>query len=201
MFIGKWNKSVILTYIGMGFSLWGMCFALSKDIKNAFLCLVLAAICDLFDGTVARKCKRTEEEKEFGIQLDSLVDVVSFVIFPLVIYMGMGMTHWYDVLVFVLYGICGVARLGFFNISVACSDGPVKYYRGVPVTSAALVFSAVYVFSKFVPTYIVSIAAPIMMTLLAIAFIADIKIKKPTKLWYCIFVVLAIVMIVLMRIL
>ena len=47
------------------------------------LCLVLSGICDAFDGIVARSKKdRTEEEKAFGIQLDSLCDVIAFGFFP-----------------------------------------------------------------------------------------------------------------------
>ena len=64
MFIGKWNKSVILTYLGMAVAVAGIFLSFTGiDVKYAFVCLMVAGICDLFDGAVARKCKRTEEEK------------------------------------------------------------------------------------------------------------------------------------------
>ena len=56
----------------------------------------------MFDGVVARKCKRTEDEKRFGVELDSLVDVVNFVVLPIVIATAMGLTKWYQVLIFML---------------------------------------------------------------------------------------------------
>ena len=63
MFIGKWNKSVILTYVGLMFAVAGIFLAFTTDkITYSYSCLMMAGICDLFDGMVARKCKRTEEE-------------------------------------------------------------------------------------------------------------------------------------------
>ena len=82
--LGKWNKSVILSYIGLSFSVLGV-FLIFKglDTKYSIVCFMYAGICDLFDGTVARRCKRTKEEKKFGIELDSLIDVFNFVAFPI----------------------------------------------------------------------------------------------------------------------
>ena len=74
MFIGKYNKSVILTYIGVAFAFSGMAFALYERLPAAMLCLIAAGICDLFDGAAARRCKRDETAKEFGVQIDSLAD-------------------------------------------------------------------------------------------------------------------------------
>ena len=98
----------------------------------------------MFDGVVARKCKRTEDEKRFGVELDSLVDVVNFVVLPIVIATAMGLTKWYQVLIFMLYAICGVARLGYFNISIEDSSKPVKYYQGLPVTFIAFLYPIFY---------------------------------------------------------
>ena len=83
MIVGKWNKSVILTYAGLILAVLGMFLALTQEkINYAFCCLMVAGICDLFDGMVARRCKRTEEEKKFGIELDSIVDTMSFIALP-----------------------------------------------------------------------------------------------------------------------
>ena len=84
MIIGKWNKSVILTYIGLGFAIFGMYLAVTgENVLFSFMCLMLAGVCDMFDGKIARMCKRNQEEIEFGIELDSLVDVVCFVVLPI----------------------------------------------------------------------------------------------------------------------
>lgn len=77
MFIGVYNLSVVLTYLGLCFSVIGMVLAFLGYVPAAVMCLILSGVSDLFDGTVARACKRTEREKKFGIQIDSLADTVS----------------------------------------------------------------------------------------------------------------------------
>ena len=64
MFIGKYNKSVIITYTGVIAAVIGCYLAIVKAApRYAVLCLIIAGLCDLFDGVFARMCKRNEEEK------------------------------------------------------------------------------------------------------------------------------------------
>ena len=86
MFIGKYNKSVILTFLGLISSTLGICFTINNRISFAIICLITSGICDLFDGKIARMCKRDDIEKDFGVQIDSLVDVISFLALPACIY-------------------------------------------------------------------------------------------------------------------
>ena len=83
MFLGIYDYTVILTYISLGISVFGISRALEGDFKVAIFCLALSGLCDMFDGKIARtKKNRTDDEKNFGIQIDSLCDVVCFGIFP-----------------------------------------------------------------------------------------------------------------------
>lgn len=194
MLVGKWNKSVILTYVGMAIAFLGMILAFSQErISYSFCCLMVAGICDLFDGAVARRCKRTEEEKQFGIQLDSLVDVVNFIALPICISISIGLTHIWDIAILILFAIAGVARLAYFNI-VADSEGPVKYYLGLPVTYSALIFPVLYLLrlilndNIFLPVYSCGIVV------VAVLEVLKVKMPKPKGIWYGIFGVLAIAM-------
>lgn len=84
--IGFYNYTVWLTFIGMLSSVVGMGFAVQGKIIAAVICLMFSGFCDMFDGIVARtKKNRTDEEKRFGIQLDSLSDIVCFGVLPFVI--------------------------------------------------------------------------------------------------------------------
>ena len=77
--IGFYNYTVILTYIGLMFSVLGIMETLHGHWKLAILFLVFSGACDMFDGKIARSKKdRTEEEKRFGIQIDSLCDLDMF---------------------------------------------------------------------------------------------------------------------------
>ena len=199
MIIGKWNKSVILTYIGLALSILGIYLSFQGEILYALSCLIVAGICDLFDGTVARMCKRTKEEKEFGIQLDSLVDVVNFLVFPIIIYINIGLDKWYFVLLYILYALCGVVRLAYFNITLEeeNKDKAIKYYHGLPVTYAALLIPLLYLISYVISSNIHTIYFSIIMLIISILFVSNIHIKKPTLKVYPVFVILAIIVLIL----
>ena len=71
--IGVYDYTVILTYLRLISSVFGMTQAIHGDYKMAIFCLAFSGAGDAFDGRVARtKKNRTEDEKNFGIQLDSL---------------------------------------------------------------------------------------------------------------------------------
>lgn len=178
--IGKWNKSVILSYIGLSLSVLGMFLVIrGNNIKYVQVCLMIAGICDLFDGTVARRCKRTKEEKLFGIELDSLVDVVNFLAFPVVILMALGLNKIYYLPIYILYVLFGVARLAYFNITVEDDNKPRKYYDGLPVTFSAMIFPLVYLLNYVLKQEIFNIVYPLTMLLVSILFVLKIKIPKP----------------------
>ena len=197
MFIGEWNKSVMLTYIGVCFAVLGICLAGSDDILRAYACLMAAGVCDLFDGAVARRCKRTEAQKRFGIELDSLADVMGFLALPTAICISMGMRRWYHILVLLVFCVCGIARLAFFNAEDADGGEPVKYYRGLPVTYTALILPLVYLLKYMLPNDIFMAVFTGVIALVAFLNILDVKVVKPRGIAYAFFAVLAIVMLVL----
>ena len=192
--IGKWNKSVILTYIGLVFGLVGIYILLTNNNVNyAFFCLMMTGICDLFDGTVARRCKRTEEEKEFGIQLDSLVDVFNFIALPIVLLMTLGMNKIYDVIILSIYGICGIARLAYFNIKTADSNKRIDYYRGLPVTYIALILPMFNLLNIVIVDNVFSILLRTVVFMVALLYITDFKVVKPKLKASLLLLVLAVI--------
>ena len=177
--IGKWNKSVILTYIGLALSVLGLMLVIFDiDIKYTMICLIASGICDLFDGTVARRCKRTKEEKEFGIELDSLVDVMSFIALPLVILFSINNTLFF-IPIAIIYSIFAIARLAYFNIKTADSNKAIKSYTGLPVTYAALIFPLLFLLSYLINNNIFIIIYDIVTLVVSTLFIIKIKVPKP----------------------
>jgi len=83
--IGFYNYTVILTYIGTMFGFVGMTYAWSGNLKMSLICLMVAGLCDMFDGKIASTMERTKPEKRFGIQIDSLSDLICFGVLPAVI--------------------------------------------------------------------------------------------------------------------
>ncbi|MBO4450179.1 MAG: CDP-alcohol phosphatidyltransferase family protein [Clostridiales bacterium] len=198
--IGKWNRSVIATYVGMLFAVAAMILTMANLYGYAMMCFMAAGICDLFDGTIARMCKRTEEEKNFGIQLDSLVDVVSFIALPIVFVVKFSGISWYAIAASVMYSVFGVARLAYFNVCQEENedkDSPIKYYTGMPVTYAALIFPIIYLLHVFLTNEVVSLLMCIVMEIMAILFILKLKFIKPGKKGYIFLMLLAIALFVL----
>lgn len=200
MFIGFYGASVLLTYIGLAFSVTGMVLAFLGHIPAAVMCLILAGVCDMFDGTVARACKRSDLEKKFGIQIDSLVDTVSFGIFPIILGISMGFTSKLNILVYIIYGLAAVIRLAYFNVLTEektvfnkKKKEKVSYYFGLPVTSIAIILPFTYNLNIFMHPRVFVKAYPLVMLMTAILFVLNIKIKKPTGLWYVICSILAVI--------
>ncbi len=205
MFIGKYNKSVIVTYLGVLSTMIGFYLILGFSVPKmtgAIICLMISGICDMFDGKVARMCKnRTEEDKEYGIQIDSLTDMISFIAFPIVtlygvsIYFDIALNPYVTILVLTLFTVAGISRLAYFNLGANSEDGPVKYYSGLPVTTTAMIFPAIYLLRYVIPRDIfVSIYLGVFI-LVAFLFVYNFKIKKPKKnWWYITCSVLAVIM-------
>lgn len=195
MFIGYHNRSVILTYLGVCFSILGMNFAFSGQILYSFLCLLAAGICDIFDGPIARKCKRNKKEKMFGVEIDSLSDIINFVIFPIVIFRCMGYNTWYHNLIYMMFALGGVIRLGYFNVEASSFhlSGPVKYYRGLPVTTTSFIFPICYILSFILEKDIFEGLMTGILLLVSFLFTFNFKVKKLKGKVLYFFVFLAIV--------
>ena len=84
--IGFYDYTVILTYLSLISAIGGIALVTSDHPILAPFCLLFCGMCDMFDGRIARGYgSRTRKEKLFGIQIDSLCDMVSFGVAPVII--------------------------------------------------------------------------------------------------------------------
>ncbi|MDD6278363.1 MAG: CDP-alcohol phosphatidyltransferase family protein [Oscillospiraceae bacterium] len=201
--IGYYNYTVILTYMSLVSSVIGMFLASGVGCSGshpeyAIICLMVSGLCDMFDGKIARtKKNRTDAEKNFGIQIDSLCDVICFGVLPSIIGYSVGMNDWIDIPVLVMFPLCAVIRLAYFNVAEEERQKQTsevrKVYEGLPVTSVALIFPVLYSFRREIGADSFPIVYEVFLFLIAIAFITRFKVKKPqmkTMLW---FIVLGVV--------
>lgn len=181
--IGFYNYSVILTYVGLVSSIVGMTFAVSGKYKLAIFCLAFSGLCDMFDGKIARAMKnRTEDEKRFGIQIDSLCDVICFGAFPIVICYCVGLNTLPGIMILAAYGVASVIRLGYFNVmeekrQEETSEARV-YYEGLPITTMAIILPIVYMMKPYFGEYFIVILH-IVTLVTAFLLILRFKLKKP----------------------
>lgn len=187
--IGYYNYTVILTYLSLVSSVVGIFFAMGINgdinVEYSIICLMISGFCDMFDGKVARTKKgRSKSEKQFGIQIDSLCDAVCFGVLPSVIGYSIGMNSWYDVPVLVIFPLCAIIRLAYFNVAEEERQQKTseirKTYEGLPVTSVALIIPLLYSFHKDIGTKWFPTVYGFALLIIAIAFITRFKVKKPS---------------------
>ncbi len=193
--IGFYNYSVILTYLGLAISLFGMTEAMQGRFMVSILCLALAGACDTFDGKVARTMKNRSHEAElFGVQIDSLCDCICFGVFPAIFAYCLGMKGTLGILVAVFYVLGAVIRLAFFNVldEIKRTEPPTnerKTYRGLPVTSIAIIFPILYVFRPFMANGLFTTIMTFVMLAVAFLFVLDFKLKKPSNQLVAVYIV------------
>lgn len=179
--IGYYDYSVSLTYLNVISAIIGMYYALNHNMPMAIICLILSGICDMFDGTVARLKIRTEREKNYGMEIDSLADIISFGIFPVIIGYSLGLDTLGHMFIHILYVLTALIRLAYFNVTEMelkkISDEPRKFYEGLPVTSIAIIIPFIYFVSSYFNLRFESIYF-VLMPVLSIAFISRFKIIK-----------------------
>lgn len=181
--IGFYNASVILTYIGLASSVFGITQVFEGNYDIVYLCLLISGVCDMFDGKIARAMKnRSADAKVFGIQIDSLCDLVCFGVFPAVIGYSYGFNHGLGLISAYLIVQAAVIRLGYFNVTEeerqrVCSE-PRKKYQGLPVTTDAMIFPLLYLGRHNIPKQVFPYVFQSFMIVIAFLFILNINVKK-----------------------
>lgn len=133
--------------------------------------IILGAIFDLFDGRVARKMNLSSE---FGVQLDSLCDLISFVTAPafFAFMVTKDQIEW-NFIILALYVLAGILRLARFNVTGTTDGG--KYFEGVPVP-VSLVLPPLFFLFEYLG--INSVIWLMFYVIHGILMISVVKIKK-----------------------
>lgn len=198
--IGFYDYTVWLTYLSFISACTGIYLTLAYSLPMyGIVCLLISGLCDAFDGKVAATKKdRTELGKKFGIQIDSLSDVVAFGILPGVV--GIGEFRMFKAsngsaqqkgiifvsvvafIITIMYMLAAYIRLAYYNVTEEerqkVEEGRRTSYQGLPVTSSALVFPLLYLLQKISNEIFVTGYFAVML-IMSFAFLLNIPIKKP----------------------
>lgn len=182
--IGFYDYTVVCTYLGLGLSLLGMIQALQGQFQEALLLLGGALICDTVDGKIARtKKNRTDKERQFGVQIDSLCDMVSFGVFPSILCMSHGLKTGLDYFLLAFYCICCVIRLGYFNILEQSKPKDMKtVYRGLPMVGLSVFLPLAHLLGIWLSEGVFLWLLRGMLVGFGLLYIWDFPVNKP-KLW------------------
>ena len=182
--IGFYNYTIVLTFLSLVSSVFGITQAIDGKFRMAIFCLAFSGLCDTFDGKVARTKKdRTDNEKLFGRQLDSMCDIVCFGAFPAAICYLLGVRHALGGIAIAYYCICSVIRLSYYNVLETNrhygNEAGEKVYHGLPITSIAVILPLTFLLNFMIPEKIFPIVLGVMLFVVGTCFIVDFKIKRP----------------------
>ncbi|MFV0395470.1 MAG: CDP-alcohol phosphatidyltransferase family protein [Coprobacillaceae bacterium] len=182
--IGFYSYTVILTYLSLIFAMAGIHLSFNGFYQWAFICLIVCGICDTFDGIIARTKKgRTEEEKKFGIQIDSLCDLVAFGVFPAILGYNVGLESVGWLAIEIFFVLAAVIRLAYFNVKEETrqqeTDEKRKYYQGLPVTTVSFILPCAYGLRDVI--FGLDYIYGALMLICGILFIVDFKVPKVQK--------------------
>jgi CDP-diacylglycerol--serine O-phosphatidyltransferase len=153
----------------------------------------------MFDGRVARL---TRTQSDFGMQLDSLADVISFGAAPAVLLYKWMLADlgFVGVIIGFVYVACGALRLARFNVLASRELGSSKYFVGLPIPLAAgTVVSLVMSSYPFDPPFLTPVGVAVIATLLAALMVSNVRYRtfkdlRPSKKSVTIGFVLAVVL-------
>ncbi len=208
--IGFYNYTVILTYIGLVSTFIGITQVFSGSYLPAMFCLLVSGLCDMFDGVVARTHKtRSEDAKKFGIQIDSLCDVICFGVFPAIINYAYTLHFNSDCKVLAIciscfFVLAAITRLGYFNVMEEkrqeSTNEVRKKYQGLPVTMVALLMPCLYMFRQRLLAFDLNFAIIINVfcVIIGLLFILNIPVPKAHKRGIIIMSVLGVAMLIIL---
>jgi len=176
----RFNIANMVTYLNVSLGIMAIFFIVKGDFFTAIVLAWIAGACDIIDGKLARKY---DLSTEFGIQLDSFADFLSFVVMPpfLLFY---AVKHYNGVtgaeeivlgLVFIWYIINGLRRLVEFNLKVDVGEVE-KYFEGVPTPLGAILLWILYLLNAY---SIITSGYLVALLVMIIAWSLNSKLKIP----------------------
>jgi CDP-diacylglycerol--serine O-phosphatidyltransferase len=167
----------ILTLVGVCLGISSIKFSLDQNYSLAVIFLLFAALLDALDGRIARMIKGTTE---FGKELDSLTDFVSFGIAPAFVIFFWDLNKYGKIgwAITLIFSVCCVLRLARFNLTKIDqnSEWKINYFEGVPSPAGAglILLPLIYELSNFNLNIEVKNFSPYLVIIISILLISKI---------------------------
>ena len=158
-----------LTYASLVAGMSALLSAVNGNAAGAGALVALAVIFDTFDGCFARRFNRTPVQREMGVQLDSVADATVFGAVPVVCAWVLTDLQWVSASAGLLYGVCAITRLAFYNVTHEHHDG----FVGLPVPVAALIWSTTLMLDPGGPVI------GVLLALSACAMVMPFRLARP----------------------
>lgn len=177
----KGSLPSVITFSNLSLGVISILITVNNDKRDLFfasLLIMIAALTDRFDGKVARMLDVTSE---FGKELDSLSDLISFGVAPIIIawkinYTDMGMVGY---LLAIIFPIAGAYRLARYNITTFDN-----VFRGIPITLAGAFLTIDNLYNNFAllkeryNPHVHSLVSAVIIILLSFLMVSKIRFRK-----------------------
>jgi CDP-diacylglycerol--serine O-phosphatidyltransferase len=170
-------------------------YAISSNFAFAIIGILWAVLFDWTDGIVARRIAgRTDHQKAFGAQLDSLIDIVSFGVFPAIFFLSYGeFNPWFLPGAFLIIATAAI-RLSYFNV-FGLIDA--KTYMGLALDNNVIILAFIFLFEQFFNHFVFSLILYIVLMLLLALNIAPLRTPKFAGNWFYVLIAYTVVLTVI----
>jgi len=182
----------ICSLAGLLSALMAINFAILGNFSYALIGILWAVIFDWTDGIVARKMKnRTDFHKAFGPQLDSIIDMVSFGVFPAVFLLSYGAYHpLFFPGAFLLIAAAAI-RLSYFNVFGLVDS---HTYKGLALDNNVLILSFVFLFERLFSHGVFSVIIYVLLLVMMGFNLASVDTPKFAGKWFYILIGYSVIM-------
>jgi len=185
----------ICSLIGLLAAMIAIYYAIIGNFSIAIISILWAVLFDWTDGIIARKMKgRTEHQRAFGGQLDSLIDIVSFGVFPAVFLLSFAnFNPWFLPGAFLIVAASSL-RLSYFNIFGLVDD---KSYMGLALDNNVIILAFIFLFHGFFDQSMFAISLHILYMLFLLLNLAPIKTPKFSGKWFYVLIAYTVALTIL----
>ena len=175
----------ILTLGGVCLGISSIKFSIDNNYSLAVIFILLAAILDALDGRIARLIKGTSE---FGKELDSLTDFVSFGIAPVLILYFWELNNYGKIgwAITLIYSVCCVLRLARFNLTKfeKNQSWKINFFEGIPAPAGGILILTPLIFelSNLNLNFSIKSITPFFTILIAILLVSKIPTLSLKKI-------------------
>ncbi len=189
------DLSNICSLAGLLCAVLGIYLAILGDFPAAIIGILWAVLFDWADGIVARKMTgRTDHHRAFGGQLDSLIDIISFGVFPAIFLLSYGKFNpWFLPGAFLIVA-AGAIRLSYFNIFGLLDD---KTYMGLALDNNVIILAFVFLFEGFINHTVFSIILYALLLIFLVFNLAPVRTSKFAGKWFYVLMVYTLVLTVI----
>jgi CDP-diacylglycerol--serine O-phosphatidyltransferase len=188
----KLNIEEVCSLLGLLSAVFAIYFAIKGNFPASIIGVLWAVLFDWYDGIIARRLKgRTKEQGVFGAQLDSMIDIVSFGVFPAILLLSYGnYSIWFIPGAFVIIATSAL-RLSYFNIYGLIDS---KTYKGLALDNNVLILAFLFLFECFFKHSNFSIIIYAVLMILSALNLSSIPTPKFGGKWIYVLVIYVLVL-------